>query len=988
MGRLTASSTIALVVTAIAALLASVNQRVLADDIRSDLNFSGQHLQSRDFSGADLRRASFAGATIRDVSFIGANLRDVDFHGANFSSDTTSSSTGASVIAPSANFRGADVAGANFRDADLSGARFVGVKGLPAAHLDGARLHDLNGVDLPGADLRKAHLENSELYRANLAGANLSGVNLDHAILVHANLSNANLQGCDLTRADLRMADLHGANLTGATLSNTEAAAANLTGCIGLAGDDLSGLIASLDTRFPDGVDAGSIPKLSNPNPDGIFDSRDPVPHSDLRPLPLAGKSFINREMHFSLLGPDLTGADFRQADLEHVIADQSTFANAHLGGARFDHACLSRSKFAQAIEAGQAQFSNAKLDGARFARVDLLNADFVASYAPGADFAGSKLTFSSFRDADVAGANFTGCDLTGVHFDGADVSGAIFDGARLDAADLRRALGLTRAQLASAASSAGASLPQSLGPHAPPRTIDGRYAVAPAIARGEHAAPAPVDDGSVNEDDQPVRFFSPGLRNALLNAALVSAVPLAMLFFVPILLKIGQWTAGSAQASAVSPMAQRAGAMPPMHPSPRPLATAPSPASSHSFSPALSMPETSDGRSSVSAGKIVAIAVAVILMLVGALIFYFTYIPDYEYAIARKDWVRTPCSIDFFDRGDEATYEYRFPTANDKTYHGTLLMPALMQWLSETPDLRGQFRQGVINQHCYVNPVKPDESVLRRGMVFAGGSIYPAIGLFEIGAIMLVLTFVSGGRSAAAARDPLSGGSASLVQGVRRDRRTEQLTGLPTPPSIAGPVTFRSMDVRLSRYNAATITMGVIYAIAGMAGMISYLSRGRAGIYIAAGIAALGLFSVAAVRKRFRQLQNPSLEVTFARAIETGRPNELSWTMTGNPKLVTNLVVSFEGTELATYTVGTDTKTDKRVFQRIDILLTRMVMPDQAGGRMLGHQALLLPPNTMHTFCAKHNEIRWVLHVTGEVAGANIDDSIPVTLYPHGVIP
>ncbi len=122
-----------------------------------------------------------------------------------------------------------------------------------------------------------------------------------------------------------------------------------------------------------------------------------------------------------------------------------------------------------------RADFSRSHLESADFTGASLAGANFQESFLDDAHFMNATLTGANFLAADLSRANFTGATLRAVHFeeasleeavlvgvrlDGAVLTGANLSGTHLDGADLAGAVGLTKAQLATAITDARTVLP------------------------------------------------------------------------------------------------------------------------------------------------------------------------------------------------------------------------------------------------------------------------------------------------------------------------------------------------------------------------------------------------------------------------------------------------------------------------------------------------------------------------------------------------
>lgn len=131
----------------------------------------------------------------------------------------------------------------------------------------------------------------------------------------------------------------------------------------------------------------------------------------------------------------DLHGLDLHRMGLSGAILD-----SADLHGADLHRALL-----------GNADLEGADLHTADLHGADLHGAELGWADLQAADLHGADLSGGSLRDADLRDADCHGVDLTGADLNGADLRGA----------DLRRARGLTEAQIATARIDACTKLPR-----------------------------------------------------------------------------------------------------------------------------------------------------------------------------------------------------------------------------------------------------------------------------------------------------------------------------------------------------------------------------------------------------------------------------------------------------------------------------------------------------------------------------------------------
>lgn len=123
--------------------------------------------------------------------------------------------------------------------------------------------------------------------------------------------------------------------------------------------------------------------------------------------------------------------------------------------GARMTNSVFHRADFSDAVLT-RADASGSQFDAANFTAADLTGVNLVDARCPDAIFERTMLRQADARRASFRGANFVRADVTSVNFDGADIAGA----------DLRRAEGLTQAQLDGACGDDRTRVPRGLRVH------------------------------------------------------------------------------------------------------------------------------------------------------------------------------------------------------------------------------------------------------------------------------------------------------------------------------------------------------------------------------------------------------------------------------------------------------------------------------------------------------------------------------------------
>ena len=195
---------------------------------------------------------------------------------------------------------------------------------------------------------------------------------------------------------------------------------------------------------------------------------------------------------HAYLSEADLRSANIRQADLQFAILDGAkmkgaTMQDVDMRGAVLDRADLQQANLSSAVLSGVSSL-DAKLDGANLYKADvrsailkrttlkqadlreanLENADLTMANLQQAYLGSTKLGSARMISAELPQAILTDADLrrsdlSGANLQGAVMSGVDLTGANLQGADLRGAVGITPAQICSAANFSQTQFDESL---------------------------------------------------------------------------------------------------------------------------------------------------------------------------------------------------------------------------------------------------------------------------------------------------------------------------------------------------------------------------------------------------------------------------------------------------------------------------------------------------------------------------------------------
>ncbi len=115
-----------------------------------------------------------------------------------------------------------------------------------------------------------------------------------------------------------------------------------------------------------------------------------------------------------------------------------------------------------------QADFANLELRGKDLRGARLRQADFSAAVMKHVNLSKTDLRDLNaygavFTGSSLAGANLTNASFVGAYLQGTDLRGARLEGANFSGAEMARAVGLTRRQLAGACGDATTTLPRGL---------------------------------------------------------------------------------------------------------------------------------------------------------------------------------------------------------------------------------------------------------------------------------------------------------------------------------------------------------------------------------------------------------------------------------------------------------------------------------------------------------------------------------------------
>jgi hypothetical protein len=141
-----------------------------------------------------------------------------------------------------------------------------------------------------------------------------------------------------------------------------------------------------------------------------------------------------------------------------------------------------------------------------------------------------------------------------------------------------------------------------------------------------------------------------------------------------------------------------------------------------------------------------------------------------------------------------------------------------------------------------------------------------------------------------------------------------------------------------------------------------------------------VGFFAAVGAFYMLLALFNPVISIALSNgAVAIGETVDIAWETEGRAERISELTVELVGQEKATYTRGTSTYTDKKVFLKVPVVKT-----SDTDSIRFGSLALRIPPDTMHTFQASKNKIEWTFEVQGVIRWwPDVKESLPFFVKP-----
>jgi len=403
----------------------------------------------------------------------------------------------------------------------------------------------------------------------------------------------------------------------------------------------------------------------------------------------------------------------------------------------------------------------------------------------------------------------------------------------------------------------------------------------------------------------------------------------------------------------------------------------------------------------SSQAGKGCLVLFGAVFVLFGLIFVYVTTVRPYLATRAASDWQETQCTvvkseIDVDRGGDSTTYRPRIEF--DYQFNGA-------DYRSDTFDFTSLNRsrtrcQEIVNAHpvgtkvgCFVNPEDPEKAVIVRDYEFSYfGFFFPLIfSGFGFAAICAALFLkdngsksISGSAKATPSNAFASSGSSTSSTGSHSLPSSKQHPSDLLDQNWEKPQKLKPTQTRLLKFIIGLLVAlfwnGIVAAL--LYGFLTENPNNFEWFFVLFMIpfVLVGLALIFGVFYLLGGLLNPAVELALSTgAVERGGSVDVAWQLIGRTSSIRTLKVLIEGEESATYRRGTDTITDTNVFCSIPVTET-----DSQEEITFGSSPVTIPADTMHTFSADRNNIKWRVVVQGDIPlWPNINESFEFRVKP-----
>ena len=283
----------------------------------------------------------------------------------------------------------------------------------------------------------------------------------------------------------------------------------------------------------------------------------------------------------------------------------------------------------------------------------------------------------------------------------------------------------------------------------------------------------------------------------------------------------------------------------------------------------------------------------------------------------------------------------------------------------------------------CYVDPDHPSEAILSRDLGWIPFFVIPFGGIFALVGLGLMAGAVmakGGLGSRSRDRGGFSDARAKTPSFLRKESKRSVPDYEPEPLLLKPEVSRLPALIGITVF--ALIWNGIISIF--IYQVIEGFQRGGVDWFLTVFMipfVAVGLILIFVIIYQFLALFNPRIELTLHPGTpRLGEPCLLQWRVEGNTRRLRKLTLVLEAEEIATYRRGTNTYTDRNIFEQV------VISEQDAAGSIdfSGSMDFTLPGDTMHSFKANNNEVLWSIKVQGDIPRwPDVSAVFPIAVIP-----
>jgi uncharacterized protein DUF3592 len=369
------------------------------------------------------------------------------------------------------------------------------------------------------------------------------------------------------------------------------------------------------------------------------------------------------------------------------------------------------------------------------------------------------------------------------------------------------------------------------------------------------------------------------------------------------------------------------------------------------------------------------------IFFLVGAAAFYFATVRPVMRVLASRSWTETTCTVLSSQVGEHSGSDsttYSVDVVYTYSVDGRAFQSDRYGFLGGSSSGR-EGKEEVVARYppgarvtCWFDPAHPEMAVLSREP-----SAEWLFGLIPLAFVLI--------------------GAGGVVWTLRASRRQRSAAVLPLASAstfgVQAPVAAASGSLELKpELTPLGKLFGLLFVALFWNGIVSVfvvqvIRTWRAGsrpegcmVLFLIPFVLIGLALIYAVIRQLLILFNPRLHLTLTPGtLGAGESGYLQWTLGSRGGGVKRLTIILEGREEAQYRRGTSTYTDKSVFATLTLVDTQQEIEIPAGATSFS-----IPPDTVPSFTASHNKIRWALKAHCDIPGwPDSDDEYEILVGP-----